>query len=179
MVRLSLASARRGRALRQYRRLRHLTDALLDYLEGLNMRYPEGRDLDETALQARAARPRFALWKWGWVRRTAAEPEGVKACPIDTFAAGPKDTAFKRGRTTSTQPAAAASGGCGVDRADAGSSNPWRRHILARNGWRLAPSEAIPRLSKLRYTSSGSPVAQLRLAISFQAGFPAAFHMRR
>jgi hypothetical protein len=52
MVRLSLASARRGRALRQYRRLRHLTDVLLDYLEGLNMRYPEGRDLDETALQA-------------------------------------------------------------------------------------------------------------------------------
>lgn len=40
------------RSMRQYRRLRKLTDLLLDYLERLNMRYPQGRRLDATATKA-------------------------------------------------------------------------------------------------------------------------------
>jgi len=37
------------RSMRQYRRFRKLTDLLLDYLERLNMRYPQGRELDDSA----------------------------------------------------------------------------------------------------------------------------------
>jgi DNA polymerase-1 len=38
--------------MRQYKRFRKLTDLLLDYLERLNMRYPEGRRLDATTTKA-------------------------------------------------------------------------------------------------------------------------------
>ena len=40
------------RSMRQYRRFRKLTDLLLDYLERLNMRFPQGRRLDETTTKA-------------------------------------------------------------------------------------------------------------------------------
>lgn len=47
IVRLWWATQSNSRALREYRRLRHLTDGLLDHLERLNMEHPHGRELDD------------------------------------------------------------------------------------------------------------------------------------
>ena len=52
IVRLWWETAGPTRSMRQYRRFRKLTDLLLDYLERLNMRYPQGRGLDESTSRA-------------------------------------------------------------------------------------------------------------------------------
>jgi hypothetical protein len=52
IVRLWWATQRNSRALREYRRLRSLTDGLLDYLERLNMQHPQGRELDDSTRNA-------------------------------------------------------------------------------------------------------------------------------
>ena len=52
IVRLWWETAGPSKSMRQYRRFRDLTDLLLDYLERLNMRYPEGRRLDATVGRA-------------------------------------------------------------------------------------------------------------------------------
>jgi hypothetical protein len=51
IVRLWWETEGAARSMRQYRRLRTLTDHLLDYLERQNMRYPQGRRLDAAANQ--------------------------------------------------------------------------------------------------------------------------------
>ncbi len=52
IVRLWLDNARQSRPLDQYKRVRLLTDVLLDHLEHLNMRYPKGRELDRVTRDA-------------------------------------------------------------------------------------------------------------------------------
>ncbi|MBJ7601438.1 hypothetical protein [Candidatus Nephthysia bennettiae] len=52
IVRLWWAAEGPTRSLREYRRFRTLTDVLLDILERLNMRYPQGRKLDAATKQA-------------------------------------------------------------------------------------------------------------------------------
>jgi hypothetical protein len=52
IVRLWWAAEGPTRSMREYRRFRTLTDILLDYLERLNMRYPQGRKLDAATNQA-------------------------------------------------------------------------------------------------------------------------------
>jgi hypothetical protein len=52
IVRLWWAAESPTRSMREYRRFRTLTDLLLDHLERLNMRYPQGRKLDAATSQA-------------------------------------------------------------------------------------------------------------------------------
>jgi hypothetical protein len=52
IVRLWWATEGPTRSMRQYRRFRTLTDALLDYLERQNMRYAPGHRLDAAACHA-------------------------------------------------------------------------------------------------------------------------------
>ena len=52
IVRLWWATQSNSRALREYRRLRLLTDGLLDHLERLNMEHPQGRELDDDTRDA-------------------------------------------------------------------------------------------------------------------------------
>jgi hypothetical protein len=52
IVRLWWETVGPTRSVRQYRRFRKLTDVLLDYLERLNMRYPQGRQIDEPTRRA-------------------------------------------------------------------------------------------------------------------------------
>ncbi|PZR95074.1 MAG: hypothetical protein DLM67_11610 [Candidatus Nephthysia bennettiae] len=68
MVRLWWDNARQARALNHYRRVRLLTDLLLEHLERLNMRHARGRELDEVtrdAIQLVLAELPEA-WRPGW-----------------------------------------------------------------------------------------------------------------
>jgi hypothetical protein len=52
IVRLWWVGQRQSRALREYRRLRVLTDVLLDHLERLNLEHPGEHELDAATRQA-------------------------------------------------------------------------------------------------------------------------------
>jgi hypothetical protein len=52
IVRLWWLGERQSRALREYRRLRVLTDALLDHLERLNLEHPGDHELDAATHKA-------------------------------------------------------------------------------------------------------------------------------